>query len=89
MFFNITQTLGQVIQIGTEQATGSIFITLLVFILFLLAMALMFGISLEFTAILVIPLLLGCASYYGNFITVLTVFFIYLALIFTGKFFIR
>lgn len=86
MFINATETLGVIIKTGTETVTGSIFLTLLIIILVLMVIAMMFGIPLEFTAILVLPLLLACMSEYSDFVAVGSVFFIYLALIVTQKF---
>ena len=86
MFMNISQTVGSVIMAGTEQTFGSIVLSLGVILLILLALAVLFHIPLEFTAIIFIPLLLSYMAYYGQFLAIGTVFFIYIALIFTRKF---
>ena len=89
VFINTTDVLGVIIATGTETTTGSLFISLLIFILFLMSVCVLFGVPLEFSVIIVLPLLLGCMSYYGDFIAIGTTFLIYLALIFTQKFIFR
>lgn len=86
MFINTTETLGIILAHGTAYTTGSIFLSLFIFMLFLIAVAMLFGIRLEFTAILILPLLLSYMAYYSEFIGVGAVILIYLALIFTQKF---
>ncbi len=86
MFINTTETLGIILGRGTEYTTGSIFLTLFILMLFIVAIGLMFGIKLEFTAILILPLLLSYMAYYSEFIVIGSIIFIYLALIVTQRF---
>ena len=88
-FINWTESLGVVLAHGTQYTTGSIFITLLIIMIMLIVFAMLFGIQMEFTAILILPLLLSYMAYYGEFIGVGAVIIIYLALIFTKKFILR
>lgn len=86
MFLNTTETIGVLIGTATQVTTGSLFLTLLIVILVLLAVAMMFGIQLEFTAIIILPLLLSYMAYYAEFVGIGSVILIYLALVFTKRF---
>jgi len=89
LFLNTTETLGIILGSATNYTTGSMFLTLLIIMVMILAVALMFGIQLEFTAIIVLPLLLAYMAFYGEFISIGAVILIYLAFIFTQKFILR
>jgi len=89
MFLNTTETIGVLIGTATVTTTGSIFLTLLIPLIILSAIAMLFGIRLEFTAIILMPLLLGYMAYYSEFVGVGGVIMIYLAMIFAQKFFIK
>lgn len=86
MFINWTDSIGIIVGRASEVTTGSLVLTLGMLLIVLLAFAIMFGIALEWTAIIVLPLLLGYASYYGEFWGVLGLIFIYLSLVFTQRF---
>ena len=86
MFLNTTDVLGIIIGNATTYTTGSMFLTLLIIVLMLVVFAIMFGIQLEYTMILILPLLLAYMSHYGEFVAVGSVIFIYLAFVFTKKF---
>lgn len=88
-FVNWDDTIGIVLGNATTTTTGSLFLTFLIIMVIILAMALMFGIKLEFTAILILPLLLGLASYYGDFIALLLAVLAYLSMIITKNFIFR
>jgi len=85
-FINTTETIGIIIGTATETTTGSLFITLLIVVLLLLAIAIMFGIPLEWTTIFILPLILGYMSHYSEFIGTGAVFLIYLSIILTKNF---
>lgn len=76
--FNESGIVGGVF-LGLMEITGSLFLTLLVIILFLIAIALLLRIPLEFTAIIVLPMLIVFASYEGSAISLLGVALIYLS----------
>lgn len=82
-FLNCNETIGIIIGQGTQTSTGSIFITLLLILLLILAVAMLFGIRLEYTSIFVLPLLLAYASFYSEYIAILIVILIYLSIILT------
>lgn len=88
-FLNCSQVIGQVIGTATDQTTGSIFLTFFFIMLFLVGMAMVFKIKLEYTMLLIIPLLFGYMSYYGEFIGIGVVIFIYLAIIITKNFILK
>jgi len=88
-FINMTNSIGIIIASGTNYATGDIFLTLLFLMFVLVAFAIMFGIQLEFTTIFILPLLLGYMAYYSTFIAIGSVILIYLAIVFSKKFFIK
>lgn len=89
MFINQSQILGRIIGEATAQSTGSIFLTLLFIMLFFVAIALLFGIRLEYTVIIVMPLLLSYATYYSEFVGLLLVVLIYMAIILTKNFIVK
>lgn len=89
LFINTTETIGIVLGQGTITTTGSLFITLLIVILLLLAIAIMFQIRLEYTAILILPLVLSYMSFYGDWIATGTVLLIYISILITKNFFIK
>jgi len=85
-FINASQTWGIILASGTDYTTGSIFLTLSILLVFLMAMAILFGIRLEYTAILILPLMLSYMAFYSEFLAIGSLILIYLALIFTKKF---
>lgn len=80
-FINTTDTLGTILDAGTQNATGSLMATLLFILLFLVVICLMFSIPLEFISIIILPLCLSCASYYSDFFKPLIVIIIYVSMI--------
>lgn len=88
-FINWTESVGIVIGNATQYTTGSMFLTLLFILMILIGLALMFGIKLEFTAILILPLMLGYMAYYSEFVAVGMVIIIYLGLLITKNFLFR
>ena len=89
MFLNETGIIGTILQTGTTTTTGSLFLSLLILVIIIIAVALMFQIPLEFTSILILPLLLSVMAYYSKFLAVGGVIFIYLAFIVTNRFLLR
>lgn len=89
IFINVTESLGIIIGRATQYTTGSMFLTLLLLVLIILALAIMFGISLEYTTILLLPLLLSYMAYYQEWVGVGSVILIYLGFVFTKRFILR
>jgi len=88
-FLNCSQVIGQVIGEMTYSTTGSLFLTFLFLMLFFVAIAMLFQIRLEYTAIVIMPLLLAFMSYYQEFIGIGAVILIYLAIIITKNFIVK
>ena len=86
VFLNMTESIGIIVVQSTSYTTGSIFLTLLIIMLIIVAAAMMFGISLEYTAIIIFPLLLAYMTQYTDFVAIGAVVLIYLSLVFTQKF---
>jgi len=67
IFINETGIIGTIIQAGTENMTGSLVATLFFVLLFLVAIAIFFGIPFEFMAVLLLPFSIGLGAYYSSF----------------------
>jgi len=89
VLLNTTGVLGTVIQYATLDLTGSLFLTLLGVVMLLLLLCLLFRIPVEFSAILVLPLLLGLMAYMTEFVAIGGVFLIYLGVIVGKNFFFK
>lgn len=83
VFINMTETIGVIIGTASSTTTGSLFMTLLIVLLLLMAVAMFFGIQLEYLTIIILPYLLAVASEYNNFVAPLGVALIYLATVLT------
>lgn len=86
VFLNTTETIGQIIGNANTTVTGSLIVTLMIIFILVIAMAIMFGIPLEYTAILVFPLALAYASYFKEFLGPIAIIIFYLVIIFTKSF---
>jgi len=80
-FINATGTIGTIMSSGTSTLTGSIVATLFFILLFLMVLALMFGIPLEFLSVLILPFCIGVASYYSNFLLPVIIILLYVSMI--------
>jgi len=89
MFINATETIGLILGIASNESTGSLFLSLLIFMIILFAFCLMFGIPIEYSAIIMLPLVLSCMAYYQEFYVIGGVIFIYLAIIITKNWIIK
>lgn len=86
-FINQSQTIGMIVTQMTINSTGSLFLTYLSIVFIILLIAMVFRIPLEFTAIIVMPLLLTLMAYYSAFWTFGGIMLIYLAFLFAKHFF--
>lgn len=86
MFINGSQTIGIIMGRSVAYTTGSMILSLLIVVIIIITMAMMFQIKLEWTAILILPLLLGYMTYYSEFVAIGSVILIYLAIVFTKTF---
>jgi hypothetical protein len=88
IFINQTGTLGVIYQAATQNITGSEFITLLGLIILIMAFFMMFGLPIETTTILILPMLIIFGVYSQELIATLGLVLIYLGIIFAKNFFI-
>jgi hypothetical protein len=89
MLYNSTQVIGQIIESATLNVTGSLYLTLLGVILGLVLICLLFRIPIEFTAIIVLPLMLGLMAYMSEFRIIGGVTLIYLGVLLGKNFFFK
>lgn len=81
LFVNESQTIGQILIAGTQNLTGNIVVTLLVIMIFLLCLCVLFGIELEFSAIIFLPICITLGAYYSSFMGMIIVILIYVSTI--------
>lgn len=78
-FINQTGVIGTIMESGTNSLTGSMVATLFFILMFLITIALVFGIPLEFMAIIILPFCLAVGSYYSNFYIPIILIIIFVA----------
>lgn len=67
ILYNSSGIFGIILDAFTYNVTGSLFLTLLAMIILLFAFCLMFKIPLEYTAIIVMPILITLMAYSSDF----------------------
>lgn len=80
-FINASETIGMIIAGGTTNITGDIVATMFMILLTLMASAMMFGIPLEFMAVLILPFCLVVAAFYGNFMVAVIIILTFISMI--------
>jgi hypothetical protein len=80
-FISAGSEAASVIEYFTLNITGSVFLSLLFIMIALLVIALALRIPIEYTAILVFPLILGFAAYYSAFLPAVGICILYLAVL--------
>ena len=78
-FINQTDVIGRILESGTQTLTGSMVATLFFILMFLIVVAFMFGIPLEFLAVIILPFCLAIGSFYSNFLVPIIIILIYIA----------
>ena len=78
-FINSTDVIGRILESGTNTLTGSMVATLFFILLFLIVVAFMFGIPLEFLAVIILPFCLALGSYYSNFYIPIIIIIVFVA----------
>jgi len=78
-FINETDVIGQVLESGTQTLTGSMVATLFFILMFLVVMCLVFGIPLEFLAIIILPFCISVGAYYSNFFLPIVIIIIFVS----------
>lgn len=81
-------TIGIIIAQASTNVTGSQFLTLFGIILAIIILAMAFRIPLEYTVILVFPVLVVFAAFDAGFMTIFGVALIYMAVLFANNYFI-
>lgn len=89
VFIDVNNSIGIIIGSASQTTFGSMFATLMFLVVLLFAICLMFGIRLEYSAIILLPLIITLGSYYSEFIAMLVVLIIYISLILTKNFIFR
>lgn len=77
--FNVTGQIGVILDAGTQSLTGNIVATLLLILILLIAICLLFGIELEYTAIILLPICMAMGAYYSTFMGPIIVILIYIS----------
>ena len=88
VFINETGTIGILIKAGTD-LTGSLFLTVLLIFLLLVALSLMFKLPLEILIPIVLPLFIVCMAYSTEYLAIGGLLLIYLAVIFSKRFWLN
>jgi len=88
-FMNCSEVIGELIVNTTENTTGSLFLTFLFVVLMIIGIAMIFRIKIEYTALLVMPLMLALMSYYRDFIAIGGVILIYFSILVTKHFILK
>ena len=81
--------IANIINTGTTTLTGDIIATLLLVFAFIIIIALMFGIPLEFIAVLILPLSLVLGAYYSIFWLPVFIIIVFVASIITKNWLFR
>ena len=79
MFINNTGVISSILSAGTTNLTGSIVLTLFMILMFLIIIAIMFKIPLEFLVVLILPFCLIVASETSSFWIPITTILIYIS----------
>lgn len=89
MFLNTSDVIGNIINAGTQNMTGDIVTSVYLIIIFLVAVCIMFGIPLEFMAVIILPLCLSIAAYYSDFMTPIVIIIVYVSALISKHFLFR
>jgi len=89
VFINDTTTTGIILNYLTYNVTGDLFTTLLLILIGIIAFALTFRIPLEFTAPIILPMLIVFMAFTGQFLAIGGIMLIFIAVLFAKMFFIN
>lgn len=78
---NTTNEMAVVLEYLTYNVTGDMFLSLLFFMLIVMGLALAFRIPIEWTAVIIFPLLLGLLAVTGQFLPVIGGFIFFIAVL--------
>ena len=89
LFFNQSGFIGTLIIYTTTNITGSLFLTMLLYVLTVFAILQMLRVPIEFSVVLVLPTIITLMAFMGEFIALGGVLLIYLAILVVRMFFIN
>jgi len=78
MFINETGVIGQIFMYASTNLTGSLFLSLLGIIILIIAIFMLFRIPIEFTAILILPIMIVFMAYESQMLVITGAFILYL-----------
>lgn len=81
-FVNTGNSIGLLFYHFTSNISGSLFMTVTALVFILILIGLVFGIPLELTVVLVLPILIGAMAFSREFVTIGGVILLYLAVVF-------
>jgi lipopolysaccharide export LptBFGC system permease protein LptF len=89
MLYNQSGSFGMILDAFTYNITGDLFLTLLCIVLIIIAFCLMFRIPIEYSIIIILPLLLVCMAFTSQFLAIGGVALIYIAVLLAKNFLIK
>jgi hypothetical protein len=87
--FNTTGEVGVILEAMTTNVTGSVFLTLLAVVIVVMALAFAARIPIEWTALIIYPVILATATVTDEFLPVLGVLIFYSAVLLSKNFIIK
>jgi hypothetical protein len=88
-FVNVSNSFGFVLVEMTTNLTGNLFLSLLLILFFLIVLSLALKIPVEYSAILILPVMFVLISYSSDFLAIGGSILIFLGIIFAKNFFIN
>lgn len=88
-FINATGSIAQIMAAGSSGVTGSVVATIFVIFMVFFAISIMFGIPLEFFAVIILPFCIACAAFYSNFLLPVVVIIIFVGFLIAKNFLFR
>jgi hypothetical protein len=89
IFYNSSGSFGIILDAFTYNVTGDLFLTLLCLVIGILAFCLMFRIPIEFSAIIILPLLLTIMAFTSEFLAIGGLTLVYIAILLAKNFLIK
>jgi hypothetical protein len=89
IFYNSSGSFGLIIDAWTYNVTGDLYLTLVSFVLLLFAFCLMFKIPIEFTAIIVLPMMIVAMAWSSQFLAIGGLTLIYIGVLVAKWFIIK
>lgn len=80
-FINWSESIGQIVSAGATNLTGSVESALILIVIFMLIIGIMFNIPLEFLSVIILPLCITMAAFYGAIWTPIILILIYISVI--------